>query len=83
MKVVYIKIRLSQKYPNSENSIPNERQPMCDNLKILNAIKQQKSDEGAIIQNTAFSDQACKPHTNVSLRIKQTGFKEVCNSIQG
>ena len=47
---------------------------MCDNLKILNAIKLHKSDEGAIIQNTALSDQADKPHTNISLRIKQTGF---------
>ena len=34
-----------------------------------------KSDEGAIIQNTALSDQADKPHTNISLRIKQTGFR--------
>ena len=47
---------------------------MCDNLNILNAIKLHKSDEGAIIQNTALSDQADKPHTNISLRIKQTGF---------
>ena len=34
-----------------------------------------KSDEGTIIQNTALSDQADKPHTNISLRIKQTGFR--------
>ena len=47
---------------------------MCDNLNILNVIKMHKSDEGAIIQNTALSDQADKPHTNISLRIKQTGF---------
>ena len=47
---------------------------MFDNLNILNAIKMHKSDEGAIIQNTALSDQADKPHTNISLRIKQTGF---------